>query len=60
MMFFEIVEEGVEGEKGRLKVGTRPVALGRPCFQGRRPLAGLDLEGPKTGPRPAVLISFII
>ena len=69
--FFEIFKEGVEGEKGRLKAGTRPAAfppkagqrpaaLGRPCFQGRRPLAGLDLEGPKAGPRPAVLISFII
>ena len=68
--FFEIFEEGVEGEKGRLKAGTRPAAfppkagqrpaaLGRPCFQGRRPLAGLDLEGPKAGPRPAVLIYFI-
>ena len=66
-----IFEGGVEGEKGRLKAGTRPAAfppkagqrpaaLGRPCFQGRRPLAGLDLEGPKAGPRPAVLISFII
>ena len=65
-----IFEGGVEGEKGRLKAGTRPAAfppkagkrpaaLGRPCYQGRRPLAGLDLEGPKAGPRPAVLIYFI-
>ena len=39
--------------------GERPAAFWQPCFQSRRPLAGLDLEGPKAGPRPAVLIYFI-
>ena len=39
--------------------GERPAAFWQPCFQSRRPLAGLDLEGPKAGPRPAVFIFFI-
>ena len=56
---FEVVEEGVEGEKGRHKAGglspkagTRPAAL-------RRPLAGLGLGKMKAGPRPAAMISYL-
>ena len=57
--FFEFVEEGDEGKKGRLKAGIRPATFPPKPAQGRRPLAGLGLGRPKAGPRPAVLILCI-